>query len=707
MQPSAKHLTAKKTPRSRVRMSNQVQLYLINSIRHIISDCSICSPNDIATLSHSTRALLEWAHAVINRESPCKESTSSSLTPPEYSVDQLYLDVELMAQSGRLALAEVLCLSEMAISGKFNRAIKILAKANQEALKLEKTVSLCEQLLIASPCDSEVTYQHGFALQELGRSDEAIQSIMHKLTLNPEPRFLRLAGFALHDLGLLQDAESILKQAIQSNPTDKFSIRRLSQIYCECGMYDESLKTIQSIPLEKRDLVDRLSEAQIYRFMGELEQSIDIHKELIKSDPTNPDLYWTQAFNYSISSESEIFDLLDCTKNFWKTKAASTSLEDDLESSCPIHCGPTIRIGFLTGDVGDHVVSRFLVPILRGHDRRLFQIELFSLVRHFDERSKQIAGYCDAAYSLDGMSRDNIIDCIRSRRLDVIIDTSGFTRNSGIEFLATRCAPIQCHYIGYHATTGLDTIDYFIGDDITVPVEIQYQFTERLAQVESPWLAYDSSIAFPMASSTVNHEAPVFGCYSQVSKVNSITLDYWSAALRACPDSYLVLKDRGCLSQRVRSRIIDYLNEKGVHSDRIYMFGPVDTHCDHLDSYNAIDISLDTTPWSSATTVFESLGMGVPMIAICGDTTSGRMSSSVLKSAGLSHMIASSPDEFADIAARFSSQYKNVRAEKAALQQSVRNGILFDEPRICNAFFSLISRLVNDSRPSAVQDYPN
>jgi protein O-GlcNAc transferase len=90
-----------------------------------------------------------------------------------------------------------------------------------------------------------------------------------------------------------------------------------------------------------------------------------------------------------------------------------------------------------------------------------------------------------------------------------------------------------------------------------------------------------------------------------------------------------LIKDRGVSSQKLELDLSKSFAENGISIDRIILINAVATHLDHLSCYNAIDIALDTTPWSSATTAFECWGMGVPLVSIYGDTMSGRMSSSI------------------------------------------------------------------------------
>ena len=619
------------------------------------------------------------------------------LTETTLDIDTISLDVETLIENGCLRAAELIMTGIAMMNGSPKACIQKLAEIYELELAYRKTVELALQLLTRYPGEEELIYQLSFALYKLECPDEAIEYLLPLVIQEPSCRIYRLYGLLLQRLGLLSDAIEMLSKALDYDQNDVFSIRALSLIYVDWGMYDKALEIIRSIPNDLTEDEDRLFESLIYRFMGKLDHAISLNELLIKHKPEFTNAYWTLCFSYSISSAEYSIKLLDLTRKFWEL---SSSLDVPGNSSPLLSStsnrGKT-RLAFLSADIGEHVVSRFLVPILRHYDSSRFFIIIISTAQRFEEKAKVIAGYADEVVSLQGNSKKTSVNRLKDLDADIIIDTSGFTRNSGLPLLATRCALIQCHYIGYHATTGLDTIDYYFGDSITTPDEFQSQFVERLVQIPSLWMAYDAHLQFPDAVSTAQRASPVLGSFSQVSKINSLTLTYWAAAMKACPDSILVIKDRGLHCQTTRLRIETALEEQGVDTNRIYLFGPVSSQLEHLGCYNAIDIALDTTPWSGATTAFEAMGMGVPLVAICGDSTSGRMSTSVVSAAGMSHLISHSIDEFAMCVAKLANNYKEIRNNKAIMQKEVRSGILFDEERISFDFFSTIDRLLSKS----------
>jgi predicted O-linked N-acetylglucosamine transferase (SPINDLY family) len=99
---------------------------------------------------------------------------------------------------------------------------------------------------------------------------------------------------------------------------------------------------------------------------------------------------------------------------------------------------------------------------------------------------------------------------------------------------------------------------------------------------------------------------------------------------------------------------------------------------EHLRTYNQIDVALDTTPWSSASTGFDALAMGVPLVAIRGDCASARMSSSLLRGIDREEWIQEDPAGFAAVVAELTADLPRLRAGRTERQRRVLASPLFD-----------------------------
>jgi predicted O-linked N-acetylglucosamine transferase (SPINDLY family) len=357
-----------------------------------------------------------------------------------------------------------------------------------------------------------------------------------------------------------------------------------------------------------------------------------------------------------------------------------------------------LRVGFLSAEIGDHVVCSFLSSFLAHYDRDRFAVELFCSVRRYNASASWMVEQVDHPWLLQSMDVGEARALIQSRRLDILVETTGFTSDSAIELLAERCARIQCHYIGYHATTGLDTMDWFIGDAETVPESFASQYVEGLWRLPRPWLARTPSPHLPEAVSLQSDGPAVLGSFNQLAKIREETLTHWAAALLAVPDSRLLIKDRSTADPENCDRIITALSRLGVEPERISFLAFLGSQADHLSQYNLLDVALDATPWSSATTAFDALEMGVPLVAIRGGCTSSRMSSAILRGLGRPEWIAESPDQFAAIVVDLCADLQALRKGKQQLRQQVQASPLFDPLDLTRALEESFTAMVAASQ---------
>jgi len=490
------------------------------------------------------------------------------------------------------------------------------------------------------------------------------------------------------------------------------------QCHADNGQLDQALACFEkALELDFNNMAIHFNLANTLRIRGDLEAARIAFDELLAEKPLDLGLFSSQMFLYSVASERWAATALELGQHFWAgwTEAFAPELEPSnseslvfdqtspnisslVDSADPSRLGK-VRVGILSGDLGGHVVGEFLTAFLEHYDHDKLHVELLSMRRRYESRSEELIALADGAITIEGLSDPQARELLRSRDYDLILETSGYTRHSGIRLLAQRCAPVQCHYIGYHATTALPGMDYFIGDAETADPALQDQFSEQLWQLPRPWLAYPKHQVFPPAEQLAATDLPVLGAFSQVGKIRAETLSFWGPALRKVPDSLLVIKDRCVADPNVCERIADVLaKEHDVDPQRLRFLPRLGEWNDHVDCYNILDVALDTTPWSSATTGFEALAMGAPLVAIKGGCTAARMSTSLVQGVGRPEWVARTPDEFAAIVAELCADLPALRAGKQERQRQAQNSSLFDGKDLAQHLQAALIAMVNKAK---------
>ncbi|MBK1647619.1 tetratricopeptide repeat protein [Rhabdochromatium marinum] len=525
----------------------------------------------------------------------------------------------------------------------------ILAKLCESDRDWHQASAAAQQLCTLQP---EVVWNWsylGLLLKRQGRLSDAVQALSKALTLAPtEAETLNLLGIVHMQQGQPAKAESCFRQALAKCP-------ELSEAWNNLGT-------------ALRDL-DRIDESMLTFW-----QAVSLSPE---NGRARSNLLFSQAYTAALMPER-----LCQEARLWERevlRADERAQARQRRFSRPRPRDQRLRLGVLSAEFGKHAVGDFLLSWLRALDREHCTLYLYPSVERYEPEAGYFKALADVWCPIDTLSDAQAAAQMRADGIDVLVETSGHTVNNRLGVIAHRAAPVQCHYIGYFATTGLAEMDYFIADSVLVPPEHDHHYTERVWRLPRTRYVYE-----PLQQAPEPHWQPDprsvlrLGSFNNLTKVRQETLALWGAVLRALPHARLLLKDRRAMDEGVQARILSRLQEQGVSADRVEFLGTFATWAEHMSAYNRIDIALDTLPFSSATTGFEALWMGVPLITLAGDRFAGRQAASMLSGLGRHEWIATDDQDYVRIVTALAADREQRQGLRAELRTAMQTSELCD-----------------------------
>tara|TARA_B100001013_G_scaffold285334_1_gene185184 strand:- start:18 stop:770 length:753 start_codon:yes stop_codon:yes gene_type:complete len=237
-------------------------------------------------------------------------------------------------------------------------------------------------------------------------------------------------------------------------------------------------------------------------------------------------------------------------------------------------------------------------------------------------------------------------------------------------------------------------MDYILADRFQIPQGAERYYTETVLRMPHSSWCYDMPADVlpvgPLPSKTNGYVT--FGCFNNPAKINSRTLESWCDILGLIPNSKIVLKYRSMNSGYNKERINAAFQNHDIDKSRIILEGQ-SSYKEYLARYNAIDIALDTSPFSGGVTTCEALWMGVPVVTFPGQTLAGRLTLSHLKVIGLENTIADTFSGYSDIAVSLSRDLDALGRIRAGLRDQMESSPLCDGQGFAGAFYDLIRKV--------------
>jgi protein O-GlcNAc transferase len=533
-----------------------------------------------------------------------------------------------------------------------------------------KAKKVLQSAVALAPGSADAYYMLGKVCMALNEPDVAEQAWSSCYMLSHEIEAL-YCDFCLllFSKGKMDQAKKLMQSGAKNYPANATIHFFHGNLHSELGDYESAAVAYQqsmAIDPTSGHLLSNYGNA--LRYTGNLTLSIELTKRAVHMAPESALL----LSNYLLSVQySTLFSKAEkfAAHREYAQKFETPVLSHWGKYKNSIAPGRKIRIGYVSGDFRSHSMIFFILPILANHDKSKFEVYGYYTYPLPDTETLQAKNLCDKWVTCHNMSDDELEACIRADEVDILIDLSGHTGYNRLLVFARKPAPIQMTWLGYQSTTGLSAIDYRITEEALDPTGGSEAFhSEKLLRLPS------SGTFSPLPDSPTVNELPslsgsafTFACLNNPAKITDEAIGLWSQILTASPASCMMI---GNATPALIDKISTQLALHNVDASRVVFQSKVGIK-EYLQLHRQIDLVLDTFPYNGGTTTFHSLWMGVPVIALEGDTALSKVGATIMHGLGLGQFCCASTQNYVDTAVYFANHLSELNAVRLSLREQM------------------------------------
>ena len=365
--------------------------------------------------------------------------------------------------------------------------------------------------------------------------------------------------------------------------------------------------------------------------------------------------------------------------------AVYNSLYRDVETLPPMnHVAEKISVAFIAPHFCDSSAARFYEALLTDYDREKFSVTAWSLSHEEDAFTKKIKRNVDGYFDISETSFLEAAEQIRDAGTDILIDLGGHTEGGlTLQIAAHRPARTQICGIGYFDSTGLDAIDYYIGDEFLTAHDAT--FTEKILRLENAFAFKPSNKMIREKNSRrpFPHKAFTFASLNNFMKISDDYLNAVKKILDALPESKIIFRDTTPLASRQRV-LMNRLQTFGIERAEIRRGSD-----NFFADYSQVDLILDTFPYPGGMMTALALYMGVPVLNLRGELAYTRTGADILHIAEVDDLIVANIDDYIAAAIDLAQN----RAKLVALTNKISFDKLLDTKTFVEDFYSKLEMI--------------
>jgi protein O-GlcNAc transferase len=579
--------------------------------------------------------------------------------------------VKLCKEGLRLASNEVTLWRALGLARLAQRDGAAANRALDRALQLE-------------PADATTHYNHGVALQMLHRHGSALRAYQRALALDPE---LFAADFNIgvifREQGRSDAAIKAFEQVLARDPGHVPAHKALAETLLAARRLDEWFKAFDRFEAACPDALPMAVLALgACQYRADF-TALDRYLDRLRQDEFKP------------STETELADCLEellfLLLYFDVDPDAHFGLYKTYDMVAPrVYGGPLalpeerrpgrVRIGYLSGDLRNHVMGKMMWSALEHHDRNRFELYFYSMSTVSDRWTERYRGLADHFEVIAHLGERKAAERIAADELDILVDLATNTQGAKPGILALKPARVLITHVASAGVVGLSTVDFKLTDVCADLPENQRFQLETLLPMEGCVYPYRhippaGEHSFHRDRLGIAPDAVVIGAFVNPLKLSRRCLALWREVLDRVPAAVLAISP---LSPELRAVYSRLLSAVGIAKDRVRVLPQGRNDAENQARYGLVDFTLDPMPYGGANGTLEALDMNVPVVTLVGRKHGERCGYSMLANLGATQTVAASGSQYVEIAVRLATDPGFMAEVRAAIRAGLERSPLTD-----------------------------
>jgi predicted O-linked N-acetylglucosamine transferase (SPINDLY family) len=545
----------------------------------------------------------------------------------------------------------------------------------------EQSLAAYAEAIKLRPHDPVYHYNTGIPLKSLGRWDDSMAAYRKALELRPDyPQALNNLGILLTERNRLEESVEVLKKAVSIRPDFAAAFQNLGNSLKDLGRTDEARDALQrAIEIEPQFPLALNALGIVHLMTGNVAKAIENYRRALEVEPTSAMIHSNLLFAMSFSPDCDATAILTEAKRFYERQGMPLK---HLARPHRNERDPNrrLRVGYVSPDLGQHVVGYNLLPLLRCHSPQQVEVFCYSSLTRPDATTAELRSRAHHWREVALLGDEQLADQIREDAIDILVDLSLFTAGNRLRTFSIVPAPVQITWLGYCGTSGVEGMHYRFSDPYLDPPDEDLScYSEETIRLPETYWCYGPGGEAPKVSHLPAGERGniTFGCMNQFPKDSPAARELWWQILNRVPGSRMIIHSPpGNHLNGIREEIARHGND----NDRVEFIGRQSWDQYMRTSYR-IDIGLDPFPYNGGITTCDLMWMGVPIVTLSGQTAVGRGGRSILSNIGLGELVAYSPEQYVQIAADLAGDRTRLSEIRAGLRERMQASPLVDAPR--------------------------